>query len=184
MDNSTLPVSKRETKPCVKPVASLNVTCECPAFVLSCRMRLPSSTASLSVALSMSQIYTTTYIYDVVYLLSRIKYATDEERDRAMIDTLKIVGKGALLTLLVIAVAMTLASNFSNAVDSEQAHQENMANAEARFMQQAIRHHTIPPDSRQAICDTRDNLIGYETFEKETVIFDDVKLTTATATCW
>ena len=92
---------------------------------------------------------------------------------------LKRIGIGAAIVL----VPELMFGSFNSSRTPEQSHQEHMAKAEARFVQHAIEHHTIPPDSRGATCDTQDNLIGYVTFENETVIFDG-KLAATPATCW
>lgn len=101
-----------------------------------------------------------------------------------MVIVLKGIGKAAAVVLVGSAVTMAIAAhNASENRTPEQAHQDRVADAEARYMQQAIRRHTVPPDARRAICDTRDRLIGYWTFEYDVVIFDG-KDNATTATCW
>lgn len=110
-----------------------------------------------------------------------------------MVDALKRIGKGIvgfvlLLALIVaglkVAQMMGLDAGTVNASGQATANaQEQLAEAESSYTQRAIAQHKIPPGSPRAICDTRDNLIGYWTWDKSVVIFDDQHDATQ-ASCW
>jgi hypothetical protein len=105
-----------------------------------------------------------------------------------MTDALKAVGRGLgyfVLILAMIGAGLKMAAwmGVGDPVSASVSAPEQQAEAEAAFTHRAIATHKIPPGSPRAICDTRDNLIGYWTADKSVVIFDDEHDATQ-ADCW